>query len=73
MELKHEHRELLDSMKPHFDTAKEGWVQNLPNLKELENIYHQYLDHRFILTTWCKDCVLKMMQRLGAWYEKQIK
>lgn len=66
-----EHRIILDQMKPHFETAKEGWVNSVPNLDMLEHIYHTYLDSRFILTKWCKDCVIKMLQRLGAWYEKQ--
>jgi hypothetical protein len=73
MEIKPEHRAILDETKPHFETAKHGWVQDVPNLLLLEHIYHTYLDHRFVLTTWCKDCVIKMLQRLGAWYEKQPK
>ena len=71
MDIKPEHRAILERMKPHFETAKEGWVQNVTDLDMLEHISHSYLDSRFILTKWCKDCVMKMIIRLGSWYEKQ--
>jgi hypothetical protein len=44
-------------------------VQNVEGLDMLEHIYHQYLDSRFILTKWCKDCVFNMILRLAHLYE----
>lgn len=73
MDIKPEHLAILEATKPHFETAKHGWVQDVQNLDMLEHIYHTYLDHRFILTKWCKDCVMKMLVRLGKWYESQPK
>lgn len=71
MDIKPEHLAILEVTKPHFETAKQGWVQDVQHLDMLEHIYHTYLDHRFILTKWCKDCVMKMLVRLGNWYESQ--
>lgn len=70
MELKLEHLAVLKANEYHFATAKDGWVQNVTDLDILEHIYHTYLDNRFILTKWCKGCVMNMMLRLGSFYEQ---
>jgi hypothetical protein len=69
MELKPEHLAFLKANEHHFATAKDGWVSNVEGLDMLEHIYHQYLDSRFILTKWCKDCVFNMILRLAHLYE----
>ena len=71
MELTQHHIDILDRNKNHFNTAKDGWVSNVTDLNELIEIYQIYCDSRYSATKWCKDCVMKLMQRLGAWYEKQ--
>jgi hypothetical protein len=70
MELKTEHLEVLKANEQHFATAKDGWLKDVQDLDMLEHIYHTYLDNRFILTKWCKNCVFEMMLRLADLYDK---
>ena len=59
--------------KVYFDQAKMDFIHGMqPHVRNhLEMLYRKYVDGGFILTTWCSACVVDMMKRLGAWYDKQ--
>lgn len=63
--------QFLEANIVNFETAKIGFVRNLPKsiLQQYEVIYQKYVDSKFILTYWCGSCALEMIQRLYPIYE----
>jgi hypothetical protein len=49
-------------------TAERGYIRELerPELQHLENIYKKMIDPSFSLCFWCKNDVLKMVQKIYA-------
>lgn len=71
MEIEQRHRDFINLNIINFQTLEHGYVRNLgPLLDGYEQIYRAYLDPGFVLTKWCGDCVMRMMSRLKAWWEK---
>lgn len=58
-----------------FNTLELGYVKNIPIEKMIryENIYKSYVDKHFILTYWCKHCVMDMLTRLKRFYDTNYK
>ncbi len=68
-----EHYDFLCTKQANFDQVKDGWISNLTDIPMLEHIYRNYIDANFVATTWCKECIFKMMQRLSTLKEKYEK
>ena len=66
-----EHYDFLKTQKHHFETVKDGWLQNVDQLPMLEHIYHLYIDRGFTATTWCKSCIVNMMIRLSRIFDNE--
>jgi len=66
-------KEFIENYKVYLDQAKLGFLHGIsPSvLQGFDAIYRTYLDRNFVLTGWCRACVVDMMQRIDYWYQSQ--
>ena len=68
--MKQEHKDYLEEHIGNWHSVDNGYVRNLDIhiLNMYEHIYREYLDKQFVLTKWCRSCVMDMIYRLYKYY-----